>query len=226
MALASEFGIAEGTARVALSRMVDNGELLNDGGEYQLCGALLRRQHRQDSSRERREIRWDGTWDQAVVVGGAADASRRNARRSSLRALKLAELREGVWMRPANLDPLRLPDEMAWRADEVLWASMSPSGSAFELVTRLWDLQAWGDKSMELIAAMGQATSWLGDGDDIALAPGFELAAAVLRHLVADPDLPKPLLSAAWPGYELRSAYDAFDTTYRDALQRFLAAHR
>ncbi len=41
------FGIAEGTTRVALSRMVAAGELEAVGGSYQLAGHLLTRQERQ-----------------------------------------------------------------------------------------------------------------------------------------------------------------------------------
>src|SRR5947209_11480295 len=45
------FGIAEGTTRVALSRMVAAGELVAVERGYQLAGALTSRQARQDLSR-------------------------------------------------------------------------------------------------------------------------------------------------------------------------------
>ena len=45
------FGIAEGTTRVALSRMVAAGELRPDDDGYRLAGRLLDRQARQTASR-------------------------------------------------------------------------------------------------------------------------------------------------------------------------------
>ena len=56
-----------------------------------------------------------------------------------------------------------------------------------------------------------------GGPDD--LAPGFELSAAVLRHLQADPLLPAELLPPTWPGPALRSAYAVWDRSYRDVLR-------
>ncbi|MCY7289389.1 MAG: hypothetical protein LH624_14370, partial [Cryobacterium sp.] len=44
------FGIAEGTARVALSRMVANGELTTADGFYELAGGLRRRRREQEWS--------------------------------------------------------------------------------------------------------------------------------------------------------------------------------
>ena len=54
-----------------------------------------------------------------------------------------------------------------------------------------------------------------------ALAPGFELSAAVLRHLQADPLLPEELLPDAWPGTHLRHEYDRWDTRYRATLREW-----
>jgi phenylacetic acid degradation operon negative regulatory protein len=54
-----------------------------------------------------------------------------------------------------------------------------------------------------------------------ALAPGFELSAAVLRHLQADPLLPAELLPGGWPGRDLRDDYDRWDSRYRATLQEW-----
>src|ERR1700690_2728015 len=48
----TRFGIAEGTARVALSRMVDRGELRSDRGVYELAGRVRELQGAQDWSLE------------------------------------------------------------------------------------------------------------------------------------------------------------------------------
>jgi phenylacetic acid degradation operon negative regulatory protein len=51
-----------------------------------------------------------------------------------------------------------------------------------------------------------------------ALAPGFVLSAAVLRHFLADPLLPRELLPRRWPGRQLRADYDRYDAAYRSLL--------
>ncbi|HEX8582205.1 MAG TPA: hypothetical protein VF640_07745, partial [Acidimicrobiales bacterium] len=69
------FGIAEGTTRVALSRMVAAGELEADGGRYRLTGRLLARQARQAESRTGATGPWDGTWRLAVVTADRRPAA-------------------------------------------------------------------------------------------------------------------------------------------------------
>src|SRR5688572_4365538 len=102
------FGVAEGTVRTALSRMVAAGELVAEDGGYRLTGRLVERQQRQAASR-RAEVRgWEGTWELVTVDRTEARAAAdRAALRDSLAALRLTELREGVWGRPDNLDPSR-----------------------------------------------------------------------------------------------------------------------
>ena len=50
-----------------------------------------------------------------------------------------------------------------------------------------------------------------------ALAPGFVLSAAVLRHFNADPLLPRELPPCDWPGDRRCADYDRYDRAY-DAL--------
>src|SRR4249920_1844778 len=54
------FGIAEGTARVALHRMTVKGEIVVTDGVYRLAGPLIRRQDRQVSSLTPRVREWAG----------------------------------------------------------------------------------------------------------------------------------------------------------------------
>ena len=82
------------------------------------------------------------------------------------------------------------------------------------LAARLWPLGAWSARAVDLEAALA-ARPPTGSAD---LAPGFELSAAVLRHLQADPLLPPALLPEGWPGGRLRTRYDAWDARYRRVL--------
>lgn len=221
VAFARRFGIAEGTARVALSRMVDRGELENRGGRYRLTGRLALRQTRQDAARASITTDWDGSWIQAVAVGKAA-ASRRTERRTDFAAAKLGELREGVWLRPDNLGT----DPSSFDGGDVLWASVVPESDPATLAAQLWDLDSWALEANRLTTGLEESAEGLAADDDDVLAPGFVLAAAVLRHFLADPELPAELVPPAWPAAELRRAYDGFDAAYRGLLRRFFDAHR
>ena len=151
-----------------------------------------------------------GQWWVAVVVTSGSSAEIRTARRRSLTYARLAELREGVWMRPDNLE-VRLPEDL--RADVELMTA-EPSNPD-RLARALWDLPAWAARADQLLEEMAALTPDHAE----ALAPGFELSAAVLRHLQADPLLPEELLPAGWPGARLRADYDRWDVRYRTTLR-------
>jgi phenylacetic acid degradation operon negative regulatory protein len=206
------FGIAEGTVRVALSRMLAAGEVEQEDGSYRLAGRLLERQARQDESRRPAVRRWRGAWATAVVTAEGRTASGRVALRAAMRDLRMGELREGVWLRPDNL---RLPRP----ADgQCTWLSSRPEGDPSELAGRLWDLGAWAARAEVLRARLARIRLDRADS----LAPGFVLSAAVLRHFQADPLLPDELLPDDWPGADLRAEYDEFETAFLAAWRAFM----
>jgi phenylacetic acid degradation operon negative regulatory protein len=220
------FGIAEGTTRVALSRMVAAGELEADGGRYRLTGRLLGRQARQDESRAGATRAWRGGWRLAVVAVERRAAGERAELRAAMAALRTAEGREGVWLRPDNLDPDRLPEARAVADRQCTWFSASPDGDQPALAASLWDLDGWATAARDLVARMSASLGDLEAGDTATLAPGFVLSAAVLRHLQADPLLPAGLLPAGWPGDDLRRAYDRYDAAYRAVWRGWFARQR
>jgi phenylacetic acid degradation operon negative regulatory protein len=213
------FGLAEGTVRTALSRMVGGGDLVQDEhGRYALSGPLLARQVRQDESRAAVVRTWDGAWAQAVVGAERRGAGERSQLRAAARDLRMGELREGVWLRPENLDPTRSPDAQAVLAEQCVVLRSHPEGDPAELAARLWDLDGWAGRATQLRRALHELVGPLEQGDVAALAPGFVLSAAVLRHTQADPLLPPDLWSKAWPGDALRRDYERYDTAYRALL--------
>jgi phenylacetic acid degradation operon negative regulatory protein len=211
------FGIAEGTTRTAISRMVAAGELEPDGASYRLTGHLLERQARQDASRHAESGPWDGSWEMAVVVAPRRAAPQRTSLRRSMQRLKLAELREGLWVRPDNLAPDRLPADRAVVQTQCRTFRSVPHDGDAELAAELWDLQVWADEARALVSAMGDVEPRLRDGERASLRDGFLLSAAVLRHLLADPLLPAALLPSDWPGMLLRSRYEDFDAAFQAA---------
>ena len=210
------FGVSANRARVALSRMVAAGEATTDGsGTYRLAGRLRERQARQAASRAGSTLPFDGQWWVAVVVTSGSSAEIRTARRRSLAHARLAELREGVWMRPDNVD-VRLPED--FRSDVELMTARPRTPD--RLAGVLWDLPAWAGRANRLLDEMADLTP----DHAQALAPGFELSAAVLRHLQGDPLLPDELLPARWPGARLRAEYDRWDARYRTTLREWSRA--
>jgi phenylacetic acid degradation operon negative regulatory protein len=204
------FGISENRARVALSRMVSAGEAVSSGsGSYRLAGHLIERQSRQSASRSGIRSPYTGEWQLVVVTTSGSTADIRAERRRALAYARLAELREGVWMRPDNVAVV-IPAEVARDLDVMTARPDDPH----RLVGQLWDVSGW---SQQADALVDQLAALVPDGPT-ALAPGFALSAAVLRHLQADPLLPEQLLPSDWPGERLRRVYDQWDREYRDTL--------
>ena len=217
------FGIAEGTTRTALSRMVATGELEvapDAPSSYRLAGRLLARQARQDVSRKRYRWGWDGRWwRMAVVVAERRSADERSALRASLLGARYAELREGVWTRPDNLPG----DRPAAPGCEWIKGEFA---EPVEMAATLWDLDGWATRASAL---QGELEAWTprleAEGVSL-LAPTFVLSADVLRHLQADPLLPRELLPEGWPGESIRIAYDAFDTAFKRAWRAWYRSVR
>ncbi|MEO8815295.1 MAG: PaaX family transcriptional regulator C-terminal domain-containing protein [Mycobacterium sp.] len=194
--LTAEFGLKDTTLRVALTRMVSAGDLIRSADGYRLSDRLLARQSRQDEALHPRVRHWRGDWTTVVITSVGEDARSRAALRSALSHSRFAELREGVWLRPDNLD-VELSTEIRGRSRLLAARDAEPQ----ELARRLWDLSGWASTGTDLLDAMTQA-------DDV---PGrFVVAAAMVRHLLTDPVLPAELLAPGWPGERLRDAYQSF----------------
>ncbi len=196
--LTADFGIKETALRVALTRMVGNGDLIRSADGYRLSKRLLARQRRQDEAMRPQTRAWRGDWLTLIVTTVGTDARTRAALRMTMHHKRFGELREGVWMRPDNLDPDLGPETL--RRVRVLTAR-DPAPA--ELARQLWDLPAWSDSGHRLLDEIASATG----------VPGrFMVAAAMVRHLLTDPVLPEELLPADWPGARLRAAYLNFAT--------------
>lgn len=197
--LTADFGIKETTLRVALTRMVGAGDLVRSDDGYRLSDRLLVRQRRQDAALHPVTRAWDGSWITIVVTVVGADARARAAMRTALLYQRFGELREGVWLRPDNLEQ-PLPKEINRKA-RVLHAR---DDAPVELATTLWDLTGWATTGRRLLREMDRATG---------IPERFAVAAAMVRHLLTDPVLPAELLPADWPADQLREAYADFAAT-------------
>lgn len=194
--MTADFGIKETTLRVALTRMVGAGDLIRSADGYRLSDRLLARQRRQDDAMRPRTHGWHRDWLAVVVTSVGIDARTRAALRNTMHDNRFGELREGVWMRPDNLE-VDLGAEVTSRTRLFTARDDAPA----ELAGQLWDLPAWAEAGHRLLAEMEGAPD----------VPGrFVVAAAMMRHLLTDPVLPAELLPADWPGVRLRAAYHDF----------------
>lgn len=195
-------GIPAATIRVALTRAVAAGDLRRQDGDYVLGDRLVARQRRQDEGVADAETAWDGTWEMAIVVVTGRPGTKRAALRDTLAGARLAELREGVWTRPANLR--RAPTNAT---DPVLACFRArPDHDPAQLARELWDLRGWAADGRSLLDRLARTRD-----------PALRLAVAahIVRHLTADPLLPRELLPSDWPGAELRAAYQAYQAELR-----------
>ncbi|MFE9450330.1 PaaX family transcriptional regulator C-terminal domain-containing protein [Streptomyces sp. NPDC006739] len=195
--LVEPFGVGGSTLRAALSRMVAAGDLRRTDAVYSLSDRLMARQCRQDDAVRPGTRAWRGDWEMLLVTATGRGPAERAELRARLTALRLAELREGVWLRPANLDRA-LPDDLA---EIVQFWTARPEGHPRELAERLWPLDDWAATARSLLAHVTDSHR-----------PADRLAAfaAVVRHLITDPVLPPALLPADWPGEALRAAYAGY----------------
>jgi phenylacetic acid degradation operon negative regulatory protein len=201
------FDIAERAIRVALSRMVAEGDLVTRNGVYRLAERLVRRQVRQEDSASPRSKPWSGDWEMAVITTLARPQADRVALRKNMVELRLAELREGVWIRPANLvRPLGgvITDQCTF------FSCTYPD--RHELVAQLWDLSDWASAAQELHEDLATTGS---------LREEFVLIAEVVRHLHMDPCLPDELLPEDWPGERLRARYIEFRDDFAFRLREY-----
>jgi phenylacetic acid degradation operon negative regulatory protein len=189
------FGIAPATVRVAATRAVSDGDLRRTDAGYRLGERLVQRQVHQDEAVRMADKPWDGSWEMAIVVAAGRPGPERAVLRDALKAHRLAELREGVWTRPANLQRPRFSDPVLQDF------TATPEQDPAELAASLWDLAGWARDAEHLLERLASTPE-----------PALRLAtaAAIVRHLSADPLLPVEIRPTDWPASALRETYSAY----------------
>lgn len=201
------FDVPESTLRAVLSRMVGSGDLVREGSTYGLSERLLERQRRQDLALELDQVAFDGTWEQVVITSSGRSPQDRAELRATLSSLRLAELREGVWLRPANLTRA-LP---TWPDGLISTFRVTPDEDPATLARRLWDVDGWAARGRALLDAVVDTES---------ARERLTLNAAVVRHLLVDPALPEVLLPDGWPSARLHEEYARYSAGLIDLIRR------
>ncbi len=194
--LTADFGLKESTVRVALTRLVSTGDLVRSADGYRLSNRLLARQKRQDDAMRPHVKPWDGTWMTLVITSVGVEPRTRAVLRTTLQQSRFGELREGLWLRPDNLEII-LPKDVTRRVRVLNARDDDP----VELARQLWDLPAWARTAERLLDDMTNASD---------IPTRFVAAAGMVRHLLTDPVLPPGLLAPRWPAEALRDSYFRF----------------
>ncbi len=186
-------GYPETTVRVAVSRMVAAGELVREHRAYTLDPALRARRIELAAPPVRP---WEGDWEQVVITAAGRPSADRAALRARLLSLRLAEFREGVWLRPANL-VRTLPAELA---ATTIQFRLRPVEDPTALTAALWSLTDWSARGHALLGAIENPDP----------ATRFAAVCAALDLLTTDPALPETVQPDDWPVDALRSETSAY----------------
>lgn len=218
------FGIATGTTRVALTRLAAAGDVTADAGVYKLAQHHLARRQRQLRSLRPSRHEWCGVWLSAVLMGEAREAQLRQKLRDAFRRERFVELREGLWMRPDNIEAENLTPAMSMIEQQCQWLFAEVGPELETSLVELFKLSSWSEYARLLIKEMEQLLPSFLEHDANEFRRGFLLEGAVIRHLNADPLLPQSLLSDDWPGELLRDTYVNYDEHFRKTLEHWNSA--
>ena len=220
IALGEAFGLAPGTVRTAVSRMVSAGELVPTDSGYALTGRLLERQREQDVGRTPAEWEWNGEWRVVTNLTPSRTSAERREFRTAMEGAKLGELRPDTWMRPTNL-PLGCQ-----RAGIIVTrGALDPTGSR-ELAQILWDLPALERRARDLLDALDDIAAQLtADPGGEGIAPGFTVLAACLRFLRVEPQLPQEVAGTG-SAERLRAQYPVVEGALQQRLGELFRAAR
>jgi phenylacetic acid degradation operon negative regulatory protein len=216
VALGTQFGVAEGAMRTALSRMVDASEVEVDTGVYRLGARLRGRQASQDAALHLAHDEWDGTWWISIVDPQRRSVADRRAYRSAMLEHRMGELRPDTWLRPANLP-----------APPSIDGAFTARGSVTDRPARvlagvLWDLDGLANGGRRLLTLAEDALDWLRSGDPGVLHDTFLVSVAVVRFLREEPLLPTPIAGREWPPDRLRARYEELRNAHTEVMRSFV----
>lgn len=214
----AHFGIAEGTVRTTLSRMVAAGELEADDSEYLLARRFRERQAVQDVALHAPAEPWDGTWRFVIVDAPRRSTAERRAFRSLMVEHRMGELRPETWLRPANIaGPSSVDGALVVRGT-------IDGRSPKDLAAHLWSLGDLAATGRKLVRVAGDACGWLETGDPHVLADTIFVSIATARFLRTEPQLPQAIVGNKWPPDELRVIYERLQRGHDELMRAFLTS--
>ncbi len=175
---------------------------------------------------------WDGEWEGVLVDADEAGPALRRHVHDELAWSGYGRFQSGVYLRPARRDGAADRIAAALHADEAITTFVArdpagtPSRSLSSRTAAVWSLDTLAGDYRRFIARFGGVAPALGDAVDPeqAFMIRILLVHAYRRVRLRDPQLPREVLAADWPGAD---AYALFRDVYARALpaaQTYLAA--
>src|SRR5262245_43614415 len=229
---AALFGIAGGSVRVALSRLLADGLVERDErGAYRLGVRAEPVRRRVAAWRDLgSQLRtWSGAWSAVFDASAPPRAARRRSERA-LELLGFRALRRGLRLRPDNLAGglPRLREQLAelGLAPGTVVCELRELDAVGEARARaLWDGDALVAGYRRHVRALEASARRLrGLGAERAMAESFRVGGAALRALAKDPLLPEPIVPARERD-ALVAAMRDYDALGRASWAAFLERH-
>lgn len=226
------FGIAEGSVRVALTRLLGEGLVERDErGSYRLGAGAHAVSERVRGWRhlDERVRPWSGAWLAVLATRPPARAAAR-AHARALRLLGFRELARGVAVRPDNLaggiEAVRAELGRLGLAPGAIVAELRGLDELSDARARaLWDADALVAGYREGVRALEASRRRLAERPEAeAMVESFRLGGAMLRQLALDPLLPEPIVPARERA-ALVEAMRRYDEAGRACWAPFLARH-
>jgi len=231
----ASLGLAEGSVRVALTRLTAEGRVERDErGAYRLGETARAVSERLASWRrlEQRTRPWDGTWLAVVATrpGAAGSRSAQRRHRRALRWLGFRELERGLAVRPDNLaggvDSARIELARLGLVPGAVVCRLSALDPVSDARARsLWDAGGLVDGYRRLARVLEESAQRLPAlSEEQARGESFRLGGEALRALVLDPLLPEPIVPARERA-ALLETMRRYDALGRACWAPFLARH-
>lgn len=226
------FDVAEGSLRVAVTRLVAAGRVERDErGRYRLGGAAAPVSHQLDRWRriDERTCNWNGSWIGVQFGTGGRDAARRRGERA-LRWFGFEELTPGLRVRPENLrggvagqrEALR---SLGLESETLVLRLEELDAEADQRARGLWDAQALESGYRQAIRELAESEARLEESSEAqAMVESFLLGGRIIRQLALDPLLPKSLVDPE-PRSALVRAMLHYDRRGRRSWAAFMERH-
>jgi phenylacetic acid degradation operon negative regulatory protein len=174
---------------------------------------------------------WDGRWSLLTYSIPEARRAARDRLRRQLAWLGFGALGGGTYVSPRSVvddAEALLRAHGADRFARIFTAHLSGPGADADLVRQCWSLDVIARRYVAFAAHYGPMhrrdvrrarSGTLADAD--AFAMRFALTHDFRRFPFIDPDLPRELLPAAWPGFRARELFEAYHGMLTDGALRY-----
>lgn len=238
--LMSEFGITAAGARAAIQRLAQRGFLVSAKNGRETAYAVTPRS-REALDRHVQYIfappatdSWDGTWTIVAYSVPEEEKAARRTFREGLRAAHFGNLYDALWIRPGHhVETAQQLGEATGITQLTVFSAAEVPGAAEEgMVETAFELGPVRDAYTAFIQRWepgGEALAGDGASAHDALLVRTRLMSEWRALVGVDPQLPRQLLGADWPGtraYECCAAlYDSLGPEAEARFRRIIAAN-